>query len=130
MRMTIIPQGKSLAITSPLYRSKYVWWIFVTAVILTSNKELVMSGQRYRVLSCYSESKSSVFEILNCLCFFCLLRVCLLCVADVLIVSQHISYSKTAAILVSFCLLANQPFLPRLRENILLISSLKTRHKG
>ena len=32
----------------------------------------------------------------------------------------HTPYSKMAAILVFFCLLANWPLLPRLRENILL----------
>ena len=32
----------------------------------------------------------------------------------------HTPYSKMAAILVFFCLLENEPLLPRLRENILL----------
>ena len=34
-------------------------------------------------------------------------------------------YSKMAAILVLFCLLANKPLLPRLRENILLYFEFK-----
>ena len=35
-------------------------------------------------------------------------------------VNNYTPYSKMAAILVFFCLLANLPLLPRLRENILL----------
>ena len=37
----------------------------------------------------------------------------------------HTPYSKMAAILVFFCLLANYPLLPRSRENILLYFEFK-----
>jgi len=57
-----------------------------------------------------------------------MLHVGLICIF--FFIPPYISYSKMAAILVSFCLHANQPLLPRLRENILLISGLKTRQQG
>ena len=43
---------------------------------------------------------------------------------------KNAPYSKMAAILVFFCLLENEPLLPRLRENILLNFEFKSEVKG
>jgi len=62
------------------------------------------------------KSKELDFKILNMLhVYYC--------------VSIHTPYTKMAAILVFFCLLENEPLLPRLRETILLNFKFKNKVK-
>ena len=51
---------------------------------------------------------------------FSFVTITLLIWVSIIVCTANTAYSKLAAILVFICLLANQPLLPRLKENILL----------
>ena len=88
------------------------------STISAENKECILSGD----INCNFLVSSDHKEMKSILTYFGLKQLITSPTRIDVICSNvpHTPYSKMAAILVFFCLLENEPLLPRLRENILL----------